>query len=388
MEKKKRQHYVPQFYLRNFVREDNNFTIFNIKSEKIIEDVPYKKQCYEDYYYGDDEVWEDKLGKIESSAALVISKINKQCNYYPNEEEIKILKNFILYQRYRTIRNKDNLLNMRWNGAKTYLEMNLKKDGKCVSEDTLKVLKRDFEKKYDRVVPQQALEITVDLIDNIEDLELLIIKYNNRIHKLISSDNPVVFYNPFYCRAVGLMNAGLIILLPISSSKLIVIFDAKMYQKYKDKKIISLTNENEVKMLNTFQLVVAKEIVYFQDKSQAQFIMNSYKKNKDNRKLFEELGNPQAFGTDTDKMISYPQPFIPIYYNFSFGKVHTKGIGFIENEIDWFPRHRDAIYEERMITKPQLFKSLPPLKGRFSKKNIKNMERFNKFVYDYWNNKL
>lgn len=388
MEKKKRQHYVPQFYLRNFVREDNKFTIFNIKSEKIIENAPYRKQCYEDYYYGNDEVWEEKLGAIESSAALVIAKINEQSNYYPDIEEIKILKKFILYQRYRTIRNKDNLLNMRWDGAKTYVEMNLRKEGKYVSENTLKVLKKEFEKRYDRIIPQQALEITANLLDNIEDLELLIIQYNNKIQNLISSDNPVVFYNPFYKRAVGLMNAGLIILLPISSSKLIVIFDSKMYQRYKNNKIVKLTNENEVKMLNIFQLIVAKEIVYFQNKSQAQFIEIYYKKNKNKRELFEELGKPQAMGTDTNKMISYPQPFIPIDYNFSFGKVHSKGIGFIENEIDWFPRKRDEVYEDRMRTKPQIFKNLPPLKGKFSKKNIKNIERFNRFVYDYWNNKL
>ena len=388
MEKKKRQHYVPQFYLRNFVREDNKFTIFNIKSEKIIENAPYRKQCYEDYYYGDDEVWEEKLGAIESSAVLIIAKINKQSNYYPDVEEIKILKKFILYQRYRTIRNKDNLLNMRWDGAKTYVEMNLRKEGKYVSENTLKVLKKEFEKRYDRIIPQPALEITANLLDNIEDLKLLIIQYNNKTHNLISSDNPVIFYNPFYKRAVGLINAGLIILLPISPSKLIVIFDSKMYQRYKNNKIVKLTNENEVKMLNIFQLIVAKEIVYFQNKCQAQFIEIYYKKNKDKRVLFEELGKPQAMGTNTNKMIAYPQQFIPIDYNFSFGKVHPKGIGFIENEIDWFPRKRDEVYEDRMRTKPEIFKNLPPLKGKFSKKNIKNIERFNRFVYDYWNNKL
>lgn len=388
MEKKKRQHYVPQFYLRNFVREDNKFTIFNIKSEKIIENAPYKKQCYEDYYYGDDEVWEEKLGTIESSAALIIAKINEQSNYYSDVEEIKILKKFILYQRYRTIRNKDNLLNMRWDGAKTYVEMNLRKEGKYVSENTLKVLKKEFEKRYGRIIPQQALEITANLLDNIEDLELLIIQYNNKTHNLISSDNPVIFYNPFYKRAVGLMNAGLIILLPISPSKLIVIFDSKMYQRYKNNKIVKLTNENEVKMLNIFQLIVAKEIVYFQNKCQAQFIEIYYKKNKDKRALFEELGKPQVMGTDTNKMIAYPQHFIPIDYNFSFGKVHSKGIGFIENEIDWFPRKRDEVYEDRMRTKPQIFRNLQPLKGKFSKKNIKNIERFNRFIYDYWNNKL
>ncbi len=388
MNKKKRQHYVPQFYLKNFVRKDNNFTIFNIKSEKIIENVPYKKQCYEDYYYGDDEVWEEKLGEIEKSAAVIISKINSETEYYPNVQEIKILKNYILYQRYRTIRHKDNLLNMRWDGAKTYLEMNLRKEGMSVSDNILKVLKKEFEKRYDRTVPQQALEITEELLNNIDDLEFLIIQYDNKIHKLISSDNPVIFYNPFYYRAIGLMNAGLIVLLPISPNKLIVIFDAKMYKRYKGKKIVRLTNENEVKILNTFQLIVAKDIVYFQDKNQSKEIVSCYKKNKNNRELYEELGKPRAMGTEMDKITSYPQPFIPIYYKFSFGKVHPKGIGFIENEIDWFPRKRDEVYEERMRNKPQLFKNLPPLKGRFSKKNIKNIERFNKFVYDYWNNKL
>ena len=105
MEKKKRQHYVPQFYLRNFVREDNCFTILNIKAEKIIENEPYQKQCYEDYYYGNDEIWENKLGKIENDAALIIAKINEQSCYYPkgkeiinltNENEVKMLNVFQL----------------------------------------------------------------------------------------------------------------------------------------------------------------------------------------------------------------------------------------------------------------------------------------------------
>lgn len=388
MEKKKRQHYVPQFYLRNFVRENNSFTIFNTRTNKIIEDVPYSKQCYEDYYYGTDEKWEEKLGKIENDTALIIAKINKQSTYYPNEEEIEILKKFILYQRYRTTKNKDNLLNMQWDGAKIRLEMKLKKDGKYLSEDTFKILEKAFEKKYARTLPQQALEITTSLLTNIADLELLIIQYNNKIHKLISSDNSVIFYNPFYCRAIGLINAGLIILFPISTNKLVVIFDSKMYPRYKGKRIINLTNENDVKMLNIFQLIVAKEIVYFQDKNQIQFIVSSYKKYKEKKEFFEELGKPQKLGTDTNKMISYPQSFIPIDYNFSFGKVHPKGIGFIENEIDWFPRQKDEIYEDRMKMKPQLFKNLPPLKVKFSKKNIKNIERFNRFVYDYWNDKL
>ena len=47
MNKKKKQHYVPQFYLRNFTRQDNKFTLINLKTNSIIENAPCKDQCYE-----------------------------------------------------------------------------------------------------------------------------------------------------------------------------------------------------------------------------------------------------------------------------------------------------------------------------------------------------
>ena len=105
MGEKKRQHYVPQFYLKNFVRENNKFTVLNIKSGKIIEEVPYKKQCYENYYYGNDGMWEEKLGEIERKTSLIINRILNQSTYYPNPKEISTMKEFVLYQRYRTTRN-------------------------------------------------------------------------------------------------------------------------------------------------------------------------------------------------------------------------------------------------------------------------------------------
>lgn len=188
MGEKKRQHYVPQFYLKNFVRENNKFTVLNIRSGKIIEEVPYKKQCYENYYYGNDGMWEEKLGEIERKTSLIINKILNQSTYYPNPKEISTMKEFVLYQRYRTM------------------------------------------------IPQQALDVTSHLVNKIDDLELIIIQYNNEKQKLISSDNPVIFYNPFNKRSLGLVNAGLIIIFPISPKKLIVIFDSKMYSKYKGKK--------------------------------------------------------------------------------------------------------------------------------------------------------
>ena len=122
------------------------------------------------------------------------------------------------------------------------------------------------------MIPQQASGVTSHLLNKIDELELIIIQYNNEKQRLISSDNPVIFYNPFNKRSLGLVNAGLIIIFPISPKKLIVIFDSKMYSKYKGKKIVNLKNENEVKKLNALQLIVAKYIVYFQDKNQSEII--------------------------------------------------------------------------------------------------------------------
>jgi hypothetical protein len=47
--------------LKNFATKDGIFSILNIKKNEIIEDIPYRDQCYENYYYGKDKIWEQKL---------------------------------------------------------------------------------------------------------------------------------------------------------------------------------------------------------------------------------------------------------------------------------------------------------------------------------------
>lgn len=65
MPEKKKQHYVPQFYMRLFSDENDRFAVFNIGLKKTIYPVPYNHQCYENYYYGKDGVWENRLSDME-----------------------------------------------------------------------------------------------------------------------------------------------------------------------------------------------------------------------------------------------------------------------------------------------------------------------------------
>lgn len=385
MNKRKKQHYVPQFYLRKFAREDNKFTVINLKTKNIIEDAPCRDQCYENYYYGADEEWEKRLWEVETPTAEILKKIVEQTDYYPNLDEIKILKKYILYQRYRTTSNADDIFEIKWDTAKTQLEMELQTS---VPDRLLQEVKKEFKNTYQEDIPQMALEITSEVLDLINDLDLLIVNYNNSKNQLISSDNPVIFYNVFFSHAVGLINAGLIIMLPISSNKMIILFDSKLYPRYKNKKIITLNNEKEVETLNLFQLVSAKEIVYFKNKNQASQVLSAIKDSNVLKERFKKSIHGQTFGTKNEKLLAVGQPYIPLKYEFSFCKLHSKAKNFGINESDWFPREKNEKYEQRMKIKVQAFKDINLLKGKMRRNNIKNMERFNKLVYDYWNDNL
>lgn len=384
--KRKKQHYVPQFYLKNFTREDNTFSIYNVINNEIIQKAPYKSQCYENYYYGEDKEWELRLSKLEYESSKIINRIINEESYYPNIKEIEILKKFVIFQRYRTTYNEETIKIIYWETAKSILAMQCYIDKVPITEELLELTKKQFEEKYQQNVPAEGLDMANNLVNRISDLELLVVRYNNLNNFLISSDNPVIFYNNYMNRAVGLENAGLIVILPISPNKIILFFDAKMYQRYKGRKCIQLQNENEVKMLNVFQMLSANKIVYFSNYKQSKQILNDFIKYKKERDLYLKLRVPQTMGVETNKAVIVPVAFIPIKYNFSFSKVHPRGSGYTENEIDWFPRKRNKEYEQRMNLRPQIF-SMSNIR-KLNRKSIKNIKRLNSFIKDYWNNKL
>lgn len=73
----KRQHYVPQFILRNFSRSDGvekidlcNLSLGNVFRKQNIPD-----HCQKTYFYGEDQVVENHLGLLENHLSLVIATV-------------------------------------------------------------------------------------------------------------------------------------------------------------------------------------------------------------------------------------------------------------------------------------------------------------------------
>ncbi|WP_445431675.1 DUF4238 domain-containing protein [Chryseobacterium indoltheticum] len=77
MAKKKNQHYLPQFYIRHFSIENNQkeIGIYNLKQDLYIKKGSIKHQCSENYFYGEDEIVENFLAKIEGNFAKTFKSI-------------------------------------------------------------------------------------------------------------------------------------------------------------------------------------------------------------------------------------------------------------------------------------------------------------------------
>ena len=58
MAEHKKQHFVPKLYLKNFTRDGKTFSVYNIAKNLLAPSVPYDTQCYKNYYYGKDLIWE------------------------------------------------------------------------------------------------------------------------------------------------------------------------------------------------------------------------------------------------------------------------------------------------------------------------------------------
>lgn len=192
MPEKKKQHYVPQFYMNLFSNSNKEIAVYNINDKSIHYPVPYKSQCYRDYYYGKDGLWEERLCEMENRWSEVVKAIQEQTNL--DHQQIKLIKEFALYQRQRTFAegeySKQARIDMIIECGKFICA-----DKGCPFDEEMKTL--CIERASENISPAENLQLAEKFIDNIEDLELLIINYKTKNH-LIASDAPVIAINPFH----------------------------------------------------------------------------------------------------------------------------------------------------------------------------------------------
>jgi hypothetical protein len=261
MAEKKRQHYVPRFYLKNFSIDGQGKAIgtYNLNSKKFVPSASLKTQAYKNYFYGEDGLMENNLSILEAYSATVIKNI-LQNNTLPSSkshDHIKLLT-FTVFLKSRTLYS-----------AKEHQEMVEKSIKTIYSKNSrLKNHLNNF-----RIVVNsptrlalssvaQCLPIAYDL-----DYKLLI---NQTDISFITSDNPVIYYNQFmelkkaFASGTGLACKGLEIFLPLSPRHYIIFFDRDIYKVGSKKDIsVKITHQKDVTSLNELQCMSAHENLYF-----------------------------------------------------------------------------------------------------------------------------
>ena len=339
MAEKKKQHYVPKLYMKLFANSDKKFAVYNISKKEIISPVPYKDQCYKNYYYGPNDVWENRLSAMEVEWS---NTFNHVINKKPLTESIIIsLKRFALYQRQRTLAEE--------NFSKQIRKELLIEQAKQICAEkgwefdaTAELICE--QKANDSVAPAENLQFADQFIDSIEDLCVTIINYKSK-YRLISSDVPVVSINPFHQPTIGYGCMGLIMLYPISPHQLIVIYDGKMYPKYKGKQYVELCNDNEVINLNALQLISAEKILFTKEPDDFITLKGEHWKIRNQNRSSNAI---QALGPNNQRLIAFSPRKTIFLHDFTFGKIRHDFSSIPFSCRDAIPRTWEKGWEDKL----------------------------------------
>lgn len=346
MANRKRQHYVPQFYMRQFADADKHFAVYALRLGKIIPSVPCKTQCCCDYFYGDDFEWENRFSLMEAKWAKAIREAARAD--VVSDELSALLKQFALFQRQRTLAELGHRRQELCEFLEEAVKVELSAKGLSIDPDEVR---RHCEKAASRENPlMMTLEIISDQQDLIEDLQTMIIEYETP-NRLVSSDAPVIAVNPFHRFTVGLGSMGLILFYPIDGHRLVVVYDGKMYPKNNGSGLLINSDSAEVAALNDYQLVSADQIVFGIDEGDlSRFSEKAWRARR------ERLDSPTvtALGPPESKMLRFAPRQVLLDHELSFGEVrHSfKRIPFACREA--VPRKWEQGWEDKLNMKEDM----------------------------------
>lgn len=280
MNKVKNQHYVPQFYLKNFSNDQNEITVglLNLKSNHFVRNATIENQSSKKYYYGEDGKIEEMLSNIESILAP------KLYEYTKNDQVPKLYSDehsaLLIFAIITDLRNPVHLETLKSFSSLLNNEITNYTDGKNQSN------------YVPEITHDLAIQLSLDNFDKIlktcSDLSFKIL-INNTTKPFVTSDFPVIKYNQFLeTKAIlgsstGYGAVGIQIFVPLTPSKMIVFYDKSIYKiGNKRERVVSITSD-DVDQLNILQLLNCSNNIYFNESVDEVYVKSLLEKCKKSR---------------------------------------------------------------------------------------------------------
>jgi hypothetical protein len=266
----KKQHFVPQFYMRNFCL-DERLRSYQFDHSEEFPPTHISNICYEDYFYSEDKEVEEAMSQLEGKWANILREvINNQRIESITEWEYYYLLVFLTYTHFRTKSSKHESNEFATDTAQLLLELQEFEDNE--DEEMRQRAVEAFESE-ELAVEHPGLFHTQELAGllgyaKIADLQPILL-IDNTERGFIFSDHPVILENPKFKSESdqfvgGLQSQGLQIICPLSRNCCLFLFDGECYWPKEGKRIIPIDSDM-VEELNRLQLVYGLNGVYYEE---------------------------------------------------------------------------------------------------------------------------
>lgn len=291
----KRQHYVPQFLLRNFKThgKQNCICVYNIMNSKYIPQASISTQACKDFFYSQNGGFEQILTHTEYEIANTINKVISTLTLpcIGSSEYLHIFT-FFSTQRARTLSFITNYYKAKEQLHKSQVEMMPNE----VKEIYNEMYKSDKQKEYEIFV---RFSLSEPLL---YDLKLLLLINKTNVRFLLS-DNPVVFFNPLLFTKMkgnseGIALKGLIIFLPISPIMNLMLYDNNYYGVRNSNGCVNVVDEKDIYEINLLQCINTDSNIFCDDTIQDGYIRNLVLESRRHKLTdFSQIIKPKTIST-------------------------------------------------------------------------------------------
>lgn len=263
MAKNKRQHYVPQAYLRAFSDETGRaLHTYNIARTTHIARASISGQCQLHRPFGATDAIDEHLTHVERDGLALLNRMRDHGELYDHPDAHQRVITYVLYQSGRTKRAADFAAELRTQYARSFFAA-----ARSTSLELRHLLPR-----LRMTLPHPlagSLQYAVQFVPFIGDLRPKLLLNESGV-ELITSDHPVVMHNqwrqewPWSLNSTGLACGGLQLFLPLSPRVALVQYDDDVYAFGGDHDdSVLVTDGDAIRELNELQMAYAGDNLYY-----------------------------------------------------------------------------------------------------------------------------